>query len=108
MSEDDTVTTDLDHADRASLEHFAIIGELAGPLAHEITNFLNVILLQVSLLETILPEEQRADLLEIRRQGNRAAELVNRFQEQRRSRPTPHGPPGRRTPGASRFDGGAG
>lgn len=78
---------DIDRADRLALEHLAVIGELAGPLTHEMTNFLNVLLLQVSLLEVMVPEDQRADLLEIRRQGNFAAALINSFQERRQGQP---------------------
>jgi signal transduction histidine kinase len=68
----------------AELETLANVGELSGPLAHEFTNFLNVLLLQVTILEYQLPEAHRADLTEIRRQGNLATETVNRFHQYRR------------------------
>jgi signal transduction histidine kinase len=66
------------------LSRLANVGELAGPLAHEFTNFLNVLLLQASVLEFQLPEQYRADLAEIRRQGNLAAAAVHRFHQYRR------------------------
>ncbi len=70
----------------ADLERLANVGEIAGPLAHEFTNFLNVLLLQVAVLEYQLPPAERVDLAEIRRQGNQASEVVNRFYQYRRGR----------------------
>jgi signal transduction histidine kinase len=73
--------------ENAVLERLATIGELAGPLAHEFTDFLNLLLLHVAVLEQRLPETLRGDLCEIRRQGNRAAELVAHFHQYRRGLP---------------------
>src|SRR5262249_47624169 len=42
----------------------ANLGELAGPVAHESNNFLNVVLLQATLMEAELPEAMR-DQLEV-------------------------------------------
>jgi signal transduction histidine kinase len=64
-------------------ERLANVGELAGVVSHEFTNFLNVLLLQVSMLELQLPASQRADLVELRRQGTVAADLVRQFMEYR-------------------------
>lgn len=75
-----------------ALERWANVGELSGILAHELTDFLNMLLLHVAVLEHRLPESERADLAEIRRHGNRAAELINHFQQYRRA-----SPPGTRT-----------
>jgi signal transduction histidine kinase len=69
------------------LERLANVGELAGPLAHEFSNFLNVLLLQVMVLEYQLPEPQKADLVEVRRQGHLANELIGRFHQHRRAQP---------------------
>ncbi|MFO0841809.1 MAG: HAMP domain-containing sensor histidine kinase [Gemmataceae bacterium] len=77
-----------------ALEHLASVGELAGVLAHEFSDFLNMLLLHVAVLEYRLPESERADLAELRRHGNRASELVNQFQQYRRAQP----------PGDSRVD----
>jgi len=66
------------------LHRLADIGELAGPLAHEINNFLNVLVLNVAVLEQLIPEELHAELQQIRRQGLAAAELVRQFQQSRR------------------------
>jgi signal transduction histidine kinase len=65
-------------------ERLANTGELAGAVAHEFTNFLNLLLLQVSMLEFQLPAADHADLAEIRRQGNAAAEVVRHFLDYRR------------------------
>lgn len=65
----------------------ANVGELAGPVAHEFLNFLNALLLHVAVLEQELPEKYRADLDEVRRQGDNATEVVRQFQEYRRGRP---------------------
>ena len=71
-------------------ERLANAGELAGVVSHEFTNFLNLLLLQVSVLEYQVPDEGRADLAEVRRQGNLAAELVRQFQQYRRGQvPSP-------------------
>jgi signal transduction histidine kinase len=59
-------------------------GELAGPLAHEFNNFLNIVLLHVALLETEIPERLRPDLMELRRQGAGMTSLVKQFQQHRR------------------------
>jgi signal transduction histidine kinase len=58
-------------------------GELAGPLAHEVNNFLNVVLLQLAILEQTLPAAS-SDLAEVRRQGKQLAELVKQWQRARR------------------------
>ncbi len=68
-------------------ERLANAGALSGTVSHEFTNFLNLLLLQVSMLEYQLPKEFHADLAEIRRQGNGAAEVVREFQEYRRGHP---------------------
>jgi signal transduction histidine kinase len=65
-------------------------GELAGPLTHEVNNFLNNLLLHVAVLESDLPETLRAELKEVRRQGVGIASLVRQFQQLRRRPPTEH------------------
>lgn len=70
-----------------ALEHPASVGELAGVIAHEISDFLNLLLLQVAVLECRLSESDRADLAEVRRQGHQVSELVGRFQQYRKASP---------------------
>jgi signal transduction histidine kinase len=72
--------------ERADLEWLADIGEIAGPIAHEVNNFLNVCLLNVALLEQEASEKLRPFLKEIRRQGARTAEMIRQWQQYRRSR----------------------
>jgi signal transduction histidine kinase len=72
-----------------ALDRLAHAGELAGPLAHEFSNFLNVLLLQMTVLEYQLPQGHRTDLAEVRRQGHLANELIGRFHQQRRAQPPP-------------------
>jgi signal transduction histidine kinase len=59
-------------------------GELAGPLAHEFNNFLNIVLLHIALLEAEIPEKLRGDLTELRRQGASMTSIVKQFQQYRR------------------------
>jgi signal transduction histidine kinase len=70
-----------------SLERLANVGELAGLLVHEFTDFLNMLLLQLSVLEMRLPRDQHEDLMEVRRQGERVTALVGRFHSYRRGQP---------------------
>ncbi len=58
-------------------------GELAGPVMHAVNNFFNVVSLHLAVLEPEVPEAARAELAEIRRQGNEAAALVRQFQQYR-------------------------
>jgi signal transduction histidine kinase len=76
-------------AEAASLRHLANLGELAGPLAHEFNNFLNSLLLHLTLLEQDLPEGLRPELADIRRQGRRTAETIRQWQQLRRADPDP-------------------
>lgn len=69
------------------LNRLANVGQLAGPLAHEFNNFLNLLLLNVAVLEKQIPERFRPDLVEVRRQGNEFARLVKEFQRLRHHRP---------------------
>ncbi len=71
------------------LRRLADAGEIAGPLAHEVNNFLNVLVLNVAVLEQVMPEAQRGELQQIRRQGVAVAELVRQFQLCRRRPPLP-------------------
>src|SRR5207248_7507824 len=61
----------------------ADVGELAGPLAHEFNNFLNVLLLEVAALSQDASEEVRAELARVRQQGLAASSLVRQWQRYR-------------------------
>ena len=61
-------------------------GEMAGPLAHEFNNFLNVVLLHAALMEPELPEQLRSEWMELRRQAATMTALVKQFQQYRRRR----------------------
>lgn len=75
-----------------ALEYLASAGELAGVMAHEFSDFLNMLLLQVAVLEYRLPDSDRADFAEVRRHGNRASELVGLFQQYRKTQPRSRAP----------------
>lgn len=83
MHEPDQESANHEIAGQSTL---ADIGELTGPLTHEFNNFLNSLLLQVAVLENQLPKEFRSELVDIRAQGRRLAELVRQIQQYRRDR----------------------
>ncbi|HLJ92162.1 MAG TPA: HAMP domain-containing sensor histidine kinase [Gemmataceae bacterium] len=65
-------------------------GEMAGPLAHEVNNFLNIVLLHVALIEAELPQKLRSELTELRRQAASITATVKQFQQiRRRQHPVP-------------------
>ena len=70
----------------------ASTGELAGPLAHEFNNFLNIVLLHVALLGADLPAKLRGELTELHRQGTVMTALVKQFQHYRRRQQLPQQP----------------
>jgi signal transduction histidine kinase len=70
----------------------ASTGELAGPLAHEFNNFLNIVLLHVALLGADIPAKLRAELTQLQRQGTSMTALVKQFQQYRRRRQPPQQP----------------
>jgi signal transduction histidine kinase len=70
--------------ERRDLTAMADIAELAGPLAHEVNNFLNALLLHLAVIELSVPEKVRADVIEVRRQGQQLGDLVRQWQQQRR------------------------
>lgn len=70
--------------DVETLESQADVGELAGVVAHEMTNFLNLCLLQVKILEAQHAGRTQEDLAILRRLGDQATAVITRFQEYRR------------------------
>jgi signal transduction histidine kinase len=60
----------------------ADLGEIAGPLAHEVNNLLNTLTLHLAILEQQAPEAS-ADLDALRRQIRHVAAQVARFQRHR-------------------------
>lgn len=71
----------------AEESRLADIGEMFGRVAHEINNFLNLVLLHLAVLERELPENLRLELGEMRRQGMTVAGLVKKLQQARKSSP---------------------
>jgi len=66
-------------------------GEMAGPLAHEFNNFLNIVLLHVALMEAQTPEKLRSELTELRRQAATVTSAVKQIQQYRRRRQSVQG-----------------
>lgn len=62
----------------------AKIGELAGPVAHEINNFINAMLLQLSVIESRLPTETRGELAAIREQAVNVTSVLKQLRECRK------------------------
>lgn len=58
---------------------------LAGPLAHECNNFINVVLLWLAVLETKAPELVQEDSAEVRRQGKQLAGAIQAWQRRRQA-----------------------
>jgi signal transduction histidine kinase len=58
--------------------------ECGSPMAHEMNNFLNSLLLHIAVLEAQLPAEQRQGLEQIRREAKVMAALVHQWQNYRR------------------------
>jgi signal transduction histidine kinase len=78
-------------AEKAQIESnlaLADIGEMASPLAHELNNFLNALLLHVAVLEIKMPPDQREGLTQIRQQGKQMAAMVQQFQQYERRPPS--------------------
>jgi signal transduction histidine kinase len=76
----------------AYLTSLANIGELVGPVAHEVNDFLNTTLLHLAVLEAKVTGDLRADLAEIRQQGAHLTELIQQLQRYRRQEAVPLGP----------------
>jgi signal transduction histidine kinase len=68
------------------LTWLADAGDLAGPLVHEVNNFLNAVLLQAAVVEAKTPE-LCDDWEEIRRQARGVATLAQLWQLRRRPQP---------------------
>jgi signal transduction histidine kinase len=60
------------------------VAECASPVAHEVNNFLNSLLLHMAVLEMQIPPHQREGLEQIRREGKDLAALVQQWQNYRR------------------------
>jgi signal transduction histidine kinase len=62
----------------------ADLGELAGPLSHEVNDLLNSLTLHLAVLQQTGTQEMAGELQQVRRQITRVATLVARFQRLRR------------------------
>jgi signal transduction histidine kinase len=65
----------------AELGSLADLGELTGPVTHELRNFLNSVLLHIAVLQQEAPEDSRRELDEIRGQGREISTLLTNLQE---------------------------
>jgi signal transduction histidine kinase len=61
----------------------ADIGELAGPLTHEVNDLLNNLTLHLAVIQHIASQELTAELQQVRQQITHVAALVSRFQRRR-------------------------
>lgn len=75
--------------DAAGQAALADLGELAAPMAHQVNNFLNNVLLDIAVLESGLPDSHRETVEEIRRQGRALAQVVRSWQQYRQSAAEP-------------------
>lgn len=73
------------HAEAEDMCRRAALGDLALALAHECSNFLNVVLLQLAVLEMEASEAVGPQLEEIRRQGGKLQKFLEQFRMQRRA-----------------------
>jgi two-component system NtrC family sensor kinase len=69
----------------AEIARLANLGEITGPVTHELNNFFYSLLLQLAVLEQTAPENARHDVEVVRRQAMQAAEMVRRLQEYRQA-----------------------
>ncbi len=67
----------------ARLEHAGLVAELTRPLVHEVNNFLNTLLLQISMMEATVPGGALDEWNVIRRDGRQLAGLIQNWQRLR-------------------------
>jgi signal transduction histidine kinase len=70
----------------AEQEWLADLGELTWPVVHEVSNFLNSILLHLAVLDHEAPENMRAEFAEIRRQGLELSAMMRLLQDYQSTR----------------------
>jgi signal transduction histidine kinase len=70
----------------AEQELLADLGELTGPVTHEVNNFLNCLLLHLAVMEHQAPENMQVELTEIRRQGIEISAMLRNLQEYQSNR----------------------
>ena len=70
----------------AEQEWLADLGELTGPVTHEVNNFLNCLLLHLAVLDQQAPDNVRVELTEIRRQGLEISKMLGKLQEYQNAR----------------------
>lgn len=71
----------------ARLEWLATLGELAGPVVHEVNNFLNTVSLQIAILERHASDALLNDLAEIKRQCREVTGVIQHWQQLRQLPP---------------------
>jgi signal transduction histidine kinase len=68
----------------ADLVRLADVGEIVGPVTHEVNNFLNSLMLQLAVMELNASDAVQAELQGLKRQGKQVAALVRQMQQYRR------------------------
>jgi C4-dicarboxylate-specific signal transduction histidine kinase len=75
-----------------ALEHAGDLAEVLGAVMHEVNNQLNAFLWQAAVLEMKVPEDARAELADLRKQGGVLGSLLGQLQRYRRGHVTAGGP----------------
>jgi hypothetical protein len=68
----------------ADREWLADVGEIVAPLAHEVNNIHNTLMLQLAVMEISAPDALKAELQGLKRQGKQLAAVVRQVQLYRR------------------------
>jgi hypothetical protein len=66
------------------LNWLADVGEIVGPVTHEVNNFLNTLMLQLAVMELTATDAVKAELQGLKRQGKQVAAVVKQMQQYRR------------------------
>jgi hypothetical protein len=88
----------------AELNLLADVGEIVGPVTHEVNNFLNTLMLQLAVMEMTAPDAVKAELQGLKRQGKQVAAVVKQVQQYRRRCNVEHPPTDLSTAAASAAD----
>src|SRR5207302_5407097 len=70
----------------ADRDWLADLGEIVGPVTHEVNNFLNTLMLQMAVMEMTAADGVKDELQGLKRQGKQIAGVVKQLQQYRRLR----------------------
>lgn len=70
-------------------QSLCVLADLVSPVAHELQNVLNSMLLQAAIAERSVPEESRKDLSKIRQLGVQAGDVMKHFNRYRYGKSVP-------------------